>query len=300
VAISGNTILVSSAHSHKDPLNGGSIYVYVEPAGGWSNMTETAELSFQQKGAGIGEVIATNGNIVVSFNSYTDSAVVWTEPSGGWVTSVMPNAELINSEDQPMGSSVAISGNVIVVGAPGAYSNYGATYLYEKPAKGWNKIGITETARLVGDAIDAGGGGNVVAISGDTVTTTANGLGVYVFEKPSAGWADMNQNAFLVPYTGADDASSLGFDGSTIVVGIPLQIVGVNPQQGAAFVFEKPAGGWKNTSTASAEVVASDGNINDQFGTAVDVSGGTIVAGSPLAQIGANLDEGAAYVFAQQ
>ena len=76
--------------------------------------------------------------------------------------------------------------------------------------------------------------------------------------------------------------------------------MGVNPQQGAAYVFEKPAGGWKNASTANAELVASNGNINDQLGTSVAVSGGTVVAGAPQAQIGTNLDEGAAYVFAQQ
>jgi hypothetical protein len=74
----------------------------------------------------------------------------------------------------------------------------------------------------------------------------------------------------------------------------------VNPQQGAAYVYEEPSGGWKNMSTASAEIVASDGNINDQLGTSVAVSGGTVVAGAPQAQIGENLDEGAAYVFGQQ
>jgi hypothetical protein len=78
---------------------------------------------------------------------------------------------------------------------------------------------------------------------------------------------------------------------------MPTQIVGVNPQQGAAYVFQKPANGWKNTSTANQELVASDGNINDQLGTSVAVSGSTIVAGAPLAEIGSNVEQGATYVF---
>jgi hypothetical protein len=159
-----------------------------------------------------------------------------------------------------------------------------------KPASGWNKIGITETARLVGTS----GGAQAAAIAGNTVAAIGNG-GVYVFVKPAGGWADVNQTAFLTT-----TAYAVSVSGGTIVTGNPYQLVGVNPEQGAAFVFEEPAGGWKNTSTANAELVASDGNIQDELGTSVAVSGGTVVAGAPQAEIGTNYEQGAAYVFAQQ
>jgi hypothetical protein len=298
VAISGNTIVVSSRnHKNFKPINYGSVYVYVEPAGGWSNMTETAELNLGQANAGVGNSIGVSGSTVVSTGGNADGVVVWVAPSGGWVSSSKPNAELINTNEAAL-ASVAISGDVIVAGAPQAYSYYGAVFLYEKPASGWNKIGITETARLVGNAV-GGGGGNGVAIDGNTVVTAGNTgpiNGAYVYVKPAGGWVDMNQNAFL-SYQGA---FSVAVSGGTVVVGNPYQLVGVNPQQGAAYVFEKPAGGWKNTSTYNAELTASDGNLNDQFSTGLGVSGGTVVAGSPLAEIGSNAEQGAAYVFAQQ
>lgn len=298
VAISGNTIVVA-ARNHKNfkPLNYGTVYLYVKPSGGWSNMTETAELTLAQAGASVGNIIATNGTSVASVNGNNGSVVVWNEPSGGWVNSTKPNAELITSAIGTSLTSVAISGNVIVAGAPAAYQ-YGATFLYVKPSNGWNKIGITETARLVGSDV-GGGGGNGVAIDGNTVVTGGNTgpvNGAYVYVKPTGGWVNMNQTAFL----SYSNVSAVAVSGSAIVVGNPIALVGVNPQQGAAFVFLKPTGGWKNTSTWNAELTASDGNINDQFGTSVAVSGGTVVAGSPQAQIGSNAQQGAAYVFAQQ
>jgi len=297
VAISGNTIVVASRnHKNLKPVNYGSVYVYVEPAGGWSNMTETAELNLAQAGASVGNYVATNGNTVASINGANNTVVVWVEPSGGWVSSSKPNAELINSGFGSL-TSVAMSGNVIVAGSGNAFS-YGSVFLYVKPASGWNKIGITETARLVGSAA-GGGGGNGVAIDGNTVVTGGNAgptNGAYVYVKPAGGWVNMNQTAFL-NFAGV---SSVAVSGGTVVVGNPFQLVGVNPQQGAAFVFQKPAGGWKNTSTANAELTASDGNINDQLGTSVAVSGGTVVAGAPLAEIGSNAAQGAAYVFVQQ
>jgi hypothetical protein len=114
------------------------VYVFIEPAGGWTSITETAELNVAEAGAHIAYGVATNGSVVVAYPGF-----VWVEPSGGWANSSVPNAELINSDSQPVGNSVAIDGNVIVLGAPYAYNSYGAAYLYVKPASGWHKIGIS-------------------------------------------------------------------------------------------------------------------------------------------------------------
>jgi hypothetical protein len=67
VAISGNTIAIAAAeHQNHDPINTGSIYVFIEPAGGWTDMTETAELNPGQAGAEIGRSIGATANEVVS------------------------------------------------------------------------------------------------------------------------------------------------------------------------------------------------------------------------------------------
>jgi hypothetical protein len=298
VAISGSVIVVAALdHVNHDPENTGSLYVYVEPAGGWTSATETAELNFMQKGAELGRSIGTTGNEVVALNFNDGSVVVWNEPSGGWVSSSKPNAQLLTGSPGNNLANVAISGNVIVAGCPDAFL-YGSTFLYVKPAGGWNKIGIMPTARLLGSS-EYGGGGQAVAINGNTVISST-GAAIMVFVKPSSGWANMTQTAALTDSNATYDLYAVAISGGTVVAGDPAQLVGVNPFQGAAFVFLKPSGGWKNLTTANAELAADDGNIGDNLGASVAVSGGTVVAGAPFAEIGSNVDEGAAYVFAQQ
>jgi hypothetical protein len=46
-----------------------------------------------------------------------------------------------------------------------------------------------------------------------------------------------------------------------------------------------------------AELTASDGTSNDQFGLSVAISGNTVVVGAPYATVGSNQGQGAAYIF---
>jgi hypothetical protein len=85
---------------------------------------------------------------------------------------------------------------------------------------------------------------------------------------------------------------SAGISGNAIVIGAPGTAVGANQGQGAAYVFNKPASGWKNSMNAS-QLVASDGTANASFGLSSAISGATIVAGA----IGSNNSPGTAYVF---
>jgi hypothetical protein len=55
--------------------------------------------------------------------------------------------------------------------------------------------------------------------------------------------------------------------------------IGDNIDQGSAYVFVKPAGGWANM-TETAKLTASDGAANDFFGNSVAISGDTVVVGA--------------------
>jgi hypothetical protein len=63
-------------------------------------------------------------------------------------------------------------------------------------------------------------------------------------------------------------------------------------------VFTRPAAGWA-TETQAAKLTASDGAASNELGFSVGVSadGSTVVAGAPLATVGTNPSQGAAYVF---
>ncbi len=164
-----------------------------------------------------------------------------------------------------------------------------------------------EAARLT--ASDKAGSmflGYSISMSGDTVIAGApysnpGGLSqagaVYVFVKPEGGWSgDLVESAKL---TASDKAiyTNFGFavaiSGNTLVVGS----IYATKTYGAAYVFNQPAGGWSGNLTESAKLTASDITAFNQFGTAVAISGNTIVVGAPNNNAGGTTESGAAYVF---
>ena len=68
--------------------------------------------------------------------------------------------------------------------------------------------------------------------------------------------------------------------------------------QGSAYLFSKPAEGWITT-TQTAKLTASDGELDDSFGWSIALSADTVVVGAPSDQIGADTQRGSAYVFAK-
>ena len=122
-----------------------------------------------------------------------------------------------------------------------------------------------------------------------------------MFTQPAGGWSNETQAAKLTASDGAAQdglAFAVAISGTTAVAGAPLAKVGANEEQGAAYVFTQPAGGWSNE-TQAAKLTASDGAKGNVLGYAVTASGTTVFAGAPHAKIGADEEQGAAYVFTQ-
>jgi hypothetical protein len=133
VAVSGNTVIAGSNSSNITFFPPSFVDVWVEPAGGWANMTETAQLSdgTTTYADGFGASVAIVSNTVAvgapsayvlkSGKAYRGAAFVFTEPAGGWKTTATPNSRLFNSDwtsNDAFGTSVSMSGANIVVGAP--------------------------------------------------------------------------------------------------------------------------------------------------------------------------------------
>ncbi len=320
VAVSGDTIVAGAIQRQVgDQLGQGAVYVFSEPGGGWTNATETAELTASDGASNdkLGSSVAVNGPTITAGapshavgNNDTQGAVyVYTKPSGGW-TDATQSAELTASDgaaSDQLGSSVALSADTIVAGSPqrtvGGNTDQGAVYVFTEPAGGWTDA--TQTARLTasdGAAFDALGW--TVAISGDTIASgaplravgnnTAQGT-VYVYTKPAGGWTDATQTAELTASDGAAGdqlGSSVAVSDDTLTAGAPQRTVSGHLGQGTVYVYSKPGGGWANA-TQTAELTASDGASNDELGSSVAISGTTIAAGSPRR----TALRGALYVF---
>jgi MBG domain (YGX type)/FG-GAP repeat/Bacterial Ig-like domain (group 3) len=131
--------------------------------------------------------------------------------------------------------------------------------------------------------------GYSVAVSGSTAVVGAPGSSqAYVYSIADNTW---NLMATLnTPNRSTTDlfGQSVAISGSTIVIGDPGQLESF-PLQGAAYVYA-PSG---NTWGLAATLTASDGALDDRFGSSVAISGSTIIAGAP----DHNGSQGAVYVY---
>jgi FG-GAP repeat protein len=293
------------------PANGtfmGAAYVFVRPAGGWANMTETARLtSTDGSNVSLGQSVAISGHTVAAggptLNTDQGAVYVFVEPAQGW-TNRTQTARLTPSDgpEGDMGYSVSINGHTIVAGAPSANGEAGnGAYVFVKPKSGWKNR--TENAKMTASRGTGFKLGYSVSISSDTIAVGAptrdndNG-GVYLYVKPTSGWRSMTETARL---TVPPKFNVLGFsvsadsDGKNIVGGAPGWQDGVG--QGAADFFVKPGSGWRTTSKPDATLTASNGRPPDQLGSSASASPTAIVAGAPYAPSGSNSEEGTAYVF---
>ncbi len=99
--------------------------------------------------------------------------------------------------------------------------------------------------------------------------------------------------------TASDGAASEGFgkavsvEGDTAVVGAYFASVQGKAAQGAVYVY-----GWSGVAWVQQhKLTASDGAAGDNFGSAVRLSGSTLLVGAPSADAPGVADSGAAYVF---
>jgi FG-GAP repeat len=294
VAVSGNTVVVGASEA---TINGnpdqGAAYVFVKPAGGWTNMTQTAKLtaadgdSYSQFGIATaisGDNVVVGAPLSNGDNPAPGVAYIFVQPQNGW-KDMTQTAELTASDSteyDEFGASVSISGNTLIVGAPedGCSCNAGpgAAYVFVEPPSGW--ANATETAKLTAsDGIVNELFGWSVSLNNKTAVVGALGT-AYVFVEPFGGWDNMTQIAELTNAEGGDGFGiPVSISGNVILVGDP----GIQGLTGRAFAFLKPASGWKNTSQYNLQLGISFPNKDDMFGSSLAISGTTGVVGAPYA-----------------
>jgi hypothetical protein len=187
-SISGNTVVIA-AFGVDDYQ--GAAYVYVEPSGGWTSMTETAKLRAEDGKPGDGlSRAAINGSMIATGADHFEHTAT---PGAGYVftgsgSSWTQIAELRPSNWIPgdqFGDLDAFNGNTVVIGKTNA-SLEGVAYVYVKPSAGWSDM--TETAELDPSLPpDSEFTAGAISANGSTILAAASGIG-YVYVRPEGGW----------------------------------------------------------------------------------------------------------------
>ena len=216
-------------------------------------------------------------------------------------------ASLGSGSRKPSGRHGRRDRNTIVAGARsasvGSNVRQGAAYVFVGAENGWSSE--KEAAKLTAsDGAKDDHLGYSVATDGDTVVVGAPAASspgtAYLFVKPGGGWS--STAAFTAKLTASDGTKgdqlgySVSVNGDTVVGGARSAKVDANARQGAMYVFTKLKDGWTHQ-TQSFKLTAPGGGAEDGLGSAVGITGHTIVAGAVDARVGSKKYQGAAYVF---
>lgn len=325
VAVSGNTIVVGADACCTFNADGAA-YVFVKPATGWTNMTETAKLTDIDPGYydGFGSSVAISGDAIVAgaqqreIGSNQDQGVVYVfvKPAPGWTSTTTPTAALTASDgasNDDLGTAVVIHGGTVVAGAIlyNSPDGEGAVYVFEKPSSGW--ADEHETAKLTAtDPNFLASLGTSLAISADEATIVAGAPrrqvtsvpygAAYIFSKPASGWQNATQTSELLAPGPAQYFGSVAINGpgTIIAVGAPLTSYRTGTDVGAAYVYRKPTAGWPPTPQANAKLNPPSPQTKGYFGATVAVRARTVVVGEYNATVNGDAQQGAAYVFDRQ
>ena len=259
VFVDGDTIVVGAPHDNIYHHGEGSAYVFYRNEGGADNWGEKKK------------VTASDGAAKNSF-----------------------------------GASVSVDGDTLVVGAPRVGNYVGSAYVFyrdEGGADNWGEkkkvtSGSTQQEQF-GGSVSVDGDTLVVGAFGDDVDGKVNQGSAYVFYRDEGGADNWGQKRKVTSSDGAAEdwfGSTISVSGTTAVVGAFFDDVDANGDQGSAYVFYRDEGGADNWGEVKI-LRASDGAAFDELGRSVSVDGDSIVVGASADDVGAQDNQGSAYVF---
>ncbi|GAB3409454.1 FG-GAP repeat protein [Flindersiella endophytica] len=291
VAVDGNTAVVGALGA-AGAGGEGAVYVLVRNGTTWAQQAKLVA-SDGQAGDHFGASVAISGSTVVIGADAADGAA--TDQGAAYVfvrsgTAWSQQAKVTASDGASFdgfGQSVALSGDSALVGSPVA----GGAYVYVRSGPAWS-----QQAKLT--AAGADGFGNSVDLDGDSalvgaLNTNAGQGAAYVFTRSGTSWS---QQAQLVAADGLPDdwfGNSVSLAGDTAAIGATTSDIDDEDAQGAAYVFVRSETTWSQ----QAKLTAADGATGDFLAWSVALSGDTVLAGARGKTVGANVEQGAAYVF---
>jgi hypothetical protein len=261
VALDGDTtVVVAPTKPVQGHIIEGAAYVFVRSGAAW---TQQAELTAQHvvgssfKGASLaisGDTVVVGAMAAdVDLSQHRGVVFVYVRSGTAW-SQQTEIASPVGLEINGFGRSVAVSGDTALIGADVTAVNgnvlQGAAYVYARSGGAW-----TQQAELT--AADGTGGalfGSSLALDGDTAVVDAGGripAEVYVFARSGGTWAqqvritDAGYTSFDIGY----EQSAVVLGGGTVVLGLPVQDVNGENDQGAALAQD-----LANTAMATATV----------------------------------------------
>lgn len=222
------------------------------------------------------------------------AAYIYTKDSQGTWGYTQTLAADDPNDGAEFGGAAQFSDDYLVIAAGRAdvetTARAGALYVYDYVNGSWDFSTKIVTSDYSGDA-KLGMNPTSLDVQGDTIIAGAPGENgwtgsVYVFTKVAGVWEETQK--ILKPTSGLDETFGIGvsISGDYLLIGAQ----NVDDRKGAAYIYVKNSSGMYEYEQT---IIASDRDIDNFFGSSVNISGEQLVVGA----YGANLEQGSAYVF---
>jgi hypothetical protein len=288
--LSGDLIVVGGTCAGVD---GDFVFTFRFDGDAWA-FEQSLQASDAAPSDGFGRALALDGNrLVVGAPAGVGAAYVFEYVDGTW-----SEVQRLLAEDglpgDDFGRSVAIDGSLIAVGAPMKHlgTNFwqGAVYIFGHDGEQWQQ----QRKILAPDGDYADSLGSSLAFTSGELAAGASFEGfpidngaVYLFD-PATGLMNQKLTVAGSEYLGRSIAAT----DEMLILPSARQNIGVNSQEGAAYVFVRENDAWSFRDQLRASAGASL-----EFGMHGAISGDRVAVGAPGADTRNGVAAGAAYVF---
>ena len=226
----------------------------------------------------------------------------WGDCSMGAISEYNPVVDETGAPSDFFGRRVSISGNFAIVGAHlddvGANVNQGSASIFQYNGTNWVLMQkITDTTGAANDffgySVSISGNFAIVGAYYDDVGANGNQGSASIYKFNGTNWVLMQK---ITDTTGAANDTfgySVSISGKYAIVGINLDNVGVNSDQGSASIYQNNGTNW----VLMQKITDATGAANDYFGYSVSISGNYAIVGSYQDDIGTNADQGSASIY---
>ncbi|MYB92867.1 T9SS type A sorting domain-containing protein [Candidatus Poribacteria bacterium] len=306
VAISGSEVIAGAPKHSAGGLASGAAYIYEQKEdGAW---IESIKLSDGETASEdqFGISVAISGNFAISGAQQDDdiapnagAAYVFERSGTLWLQRAKFTANDAKAGDL-FGNTVSINGETVVIGAPGVDDvgpESGAAYVFIYSGDEW-----IQQAKLIGDDTSMFDHfGTAVAIHENTVIIGAHGKdegaedsgAAYIFVRNAGSWIQQAKLAHQNPVPGDQFGRAVAVYEDNALIGAHRSDA-TGPDSGAAYIFTRNGGTWRQ----DFQLIPNDSGLGDEFGYAVDLTGGVAIIGAPK-EDRSEPDMGAAYIFVE-
>lgn len=312
VSVSSNVAVVGAEQGDCRifDIDCGASYVYRFNGTNWIEEQELKATDDEESG-GFGHSVAVSEDKIVIGRPYDDcirgtgcgSVYVYRYNGTSWAEQQRLIA-LDAGNRNFFGQSVTVSNDIIVVGATGdncigSSSNVcGSAYVFRFNGTYW----IQEQKLTASDAESEDLFGVSVSVSGDMAFVGAQRddctLGIdcgsaYIYQFNGTSWDEKQKLTASDKEVHDNFGNSVSLSGNIAIVGTRMSDYKTCIDCGSAYVYRFNGFNWVEIQ----KLIASDAEQNDWFGSAVSVSGDTVVVGSRFDDCKVGEDCGSAYVF---